>query len=225
MEIFDKLTILEERLEALKQLQDSDVDYLKEQIDKIAFEELPHLEDEINNYQISIYNGQELDEKEENTLNQLYDALAQVDATIHSVREQFGLNDSVENHEQSYEYSGTGCQKESEPNEFLIVLQEIAKSALHTLGIDNADSRVVSLMETILLGISTGEKDSIVVGRAFAELVGSGSFLDRDTIKDIYNKTHDKCQLQILGLKIAIDNIRYYNCGAEETLAQIAIFL
>lgn len=225
MGIFDKLTILEKRLEALKQLQDSDVDYLKEQIDKIAFEELPHLEDETNNYQISIYNGQELDEKEENTLNQLYDALAQVDATIHLVREQFGLSNSTENYEQSYEYSDDDFHKESESNEFLIVLNEIAKSALRTLDIDNTDSHVVSLMETILLGISIGEKDFIVIGRAFTELVLSGSFLERDKIKDIYKKTHEKCQFQILGLRLAIDNIRNYNCSAEETLAQIAIFL
>ena len=79
-------------------------------------------------------------------------------------------------------------------------------------------------METILLGICTGKKESLVVSWAFTELVGSGSFLERDTIKDIYKKTHDKCQLQILGLKIAIDNMRY-DCSAEETLSQISIFL
>ena len=224
MEIIDKLRILVERLEALKQLQASDVDYLKDQIDKIAYEELPHLVNEVNKYQLSIYYGIEHNEKEKWTLSKLYDLLVQVDATIHSVREQFGLNDSVENHEQSYEYAGAGFYKETEFDEFTIVLREIAKSALRTLTIDNTDSRVVSLMETILLGISTGKKDSLVVERAFAELVGSGSFLDRDTINDIYKKTHDKCQLQILGLKIAIDNMRY-DCSAEETLSQISIFL
>ncbi len=224
MEIIDKLRILVERLEALKQLQDSDVDYLKDQIDKIAYEELPLLVNEVNKYQISIYYGIEQNEKEKGTLSKLYDLLVQVDATIHSVREQFGLNDSVENHEQSYEYADSGFHKETKSDEFTIVLQEIAKSALRTLAIDDSDSRVVSLMETILLGICTGKKESLVVGWAFTELVGSGSFLERDTIKDIYKKTQDKCQLQILGLKIAIDNMQY-NCSAEETLSQISIFL
>ena len=151
-------------------------------------------------------------------------ALAQIDAAINMVHKQLGINDSEEDDEQ-IEYADGGVYAVPEANYFSIVLDEIAKSALNTLGMDNTDSCMVNLMGTILFGISTGEKDSIVVGRAYAELVGSGSFLDRDTIKDIYNKTHDKCQLQILGLKIAIDNIRYYNCSAEETLAQIAIFL
>lgn len=226
MEIIDKLRILVERLEALKQLQDSDVDYLKDQVDKIAYEELPLLVNEVNKYQMSIYYSIEQNEKEKGTLSKLYDLLVQVDATIHSVREQFGLNDSVENHEQSYEYADSGFHKETKSDEFTIVLQEIAKSALRTLAIDDSDSRVVSLMETILLGICicTGKKESLVVGWAFTELVGSGSFLERDTIKDIYKKTQDKCQLQILGLKIAIDNMQY-NCSAEETLSQISIFL
>ena len=224
MEIIDKLRILVERLETLKQLQDSDVDYLKDQIDKIAYEELPLLVNEVNKYQMSIYYGIEQNEKEKGTLSKLYDLLVQVDATIHSVREQFGLNDSMENHEQSYEYADSGFHKENKSDEFTIVLQEVAKSALRTLAIDNSDSRVVSLIETILLGICTGKKESLVVSWAFTELVGSGSFLERDTIKDIYKKTHDKCQLQILGLKIAIDNMRY-DCSAEETLSQISIFL
>lgn len=225
MEIFDKLRILVERLEALKQLQDPDVGYLKEQIDKIAYEELPHLVNEVNQYQLSIYYGIEQNEKEKDTLSKLYDLLVQVNETIHSVREQFGLNDSVEYHEQSYEYAGSGVHKENKSDEFIIVLQEIAKSALRTLDIDDTDSRMMSLMGTILLGMCTGKKESLVVNWAFAELAGSGFFLDRDTINDIYKKTHDECQLHILGLKIAIDNIRYHNCSAEETLSQIPIFL
>lgn len=220
MKIIDELTALLNRLESLKQLQDADINYLEEEIDQIEYEDLPHLKDEINKFiDYSDNNPNEAD-----FVKQIEDLFEKIEENKHSVRIQFGLNNSEEDGEH-IEYVDGGVYEVPETTEFTIVLDEIAKSALNTIGMDITDSCMVNLMGTILLGISTGEKDSIVVGRAFAILVGSGSFIDMDTIKDIYNKTHDKCQLQILGLKIAIDCIQHYNCSAEETLAQIAIFL
>ena len=221
MEIIDKLTAILNRLESLKQLQDADINYLDEEINRIEYEDLPHLKDENNKFIDYSDNNPDDNVVAKEQIEDLFD---KIDEAIYSVRIQFGLNDYKEDDEQ-IEYVDGGVYDVPEANDFSIVLDEIAKSALNTLGMDNTDSCMVNLMGTILFGVSTGEKDSIVVGKAFAKHVGSGPFIDMDTIKDIYNKTHDKCQLQILGLKIAIDDIRYYNCSAEETLAQIAIFL
>ena len=109
--------------------------------------------------------------------------------------------------------------------EFTIVLNEIAKSALKKIGVNSSDDRIVEVMKSILMGIALGETDAVIVGKAFAEPVLSGFLMDKDRIKEMCMNTREKCQLQLLGLRIAIDGIRYYNCSAEEVLSQISIFL
>ena len=109
--------------------------------------------------------------------------------------------------------------------EFSIVLNEIAKSALKKIEINDTDYRIVEIMKSILMGIALGETDTVIVGKAFAEPVLSGFLMDKDRIKEMCMNTREKCQLQLLGLRIAMDGIRYYNCSAEEVLSQISIFL
>lgn len=109
--------------------------------------------------------------------------------------------------------------------EFTIVLNEIAKSALKKIGVNSSDDRIVEVMKSILMGNALGETDAVIVGKAFAEPVLSGFLMDKDRIKEMCMNTREKCQLQLLGLRIAIDGIRYYNCSAEEVLSQISIFL
>ena len=109
--------------------------------------------------------------------------------------------------------------------EFSIVLNEIAKSALKRIGINDTDYRIVEIMKSILTGIVFGETDTVIVGKAFSEFLLSGFLLDKDKIKEMYVNTREKCQLQLLGLGIAIDSIRDYDCSAEEVLYLISIFL
>lgn len=116
-------------------------------------------------------------------------------------------------------------EEESENDEYLIVLNEVAKSALRAIGIDDTDSRIINLMGTILIGISSGDNDDIIAGKAFAELMMTGFALDIESIKEMCKNTREKCQKQLLGLQIAFDSIRKYNCSALDALSQIEIFL
>lgn len=109
--------------------------------------------------------------------------------------------------------------------EFSIVLNEIAKSALKRIGINDTDYRIVEIMKSILTGIVFGETDTVIVGKAFSELLLSGFLLDKDKIKEMCVNTREKCQSQLLGLRIAIDSIRDYDCSAEEVLSLISILL
>ena len=109
--------------------------------------------------------------------------------------------------------------------EFSIVLNEIAKSALKRIGINDTDYRIVEIMKSILTGIVFEETDTVIVGKVFSELLLSGFVLDKDKIKEMCVNTRKKCQLQLLGLGIAVDSIRDYDCSAEEVLSQISIFL
>ena len=111
-----------------------------------------------------------------------------------------------------------------EHKETSIVLNEIAKSALKTIGVNSTDYRVVEVMKSILMSIIFGETDTVILGKAFSELVLSG-YMDRDIIEEMCVSARKKCQLQLLGLRIAFDGIRHYNCSAEEVLSQISIFL
>ena len=224
MEIIDKLTAILNRLESLKQLNDADINYLEEQIDQIEYDDLPHLKNEINKYQRSFYDGRDPDEKEKSFLNQIDGALAQIDAAINMVHKQLGINDSEEDDGQ-FEYVDGGVYAVPEPDEYTIVLKEVAISALKTIGINNKDNHAVSVMETILFGILSGEKDNIIVAKAFNELLLSGFMLDREQLVEMCKNTRENCQMQLLGLQIAVDSIREYKCSALEALSQISVFL
>jgi hypothetical protein len=119
---------------------------------------------------------------------------------------------------------------ENEADEYEAVLQEIAKSALRTLGID-VDDNTVNLMGSILVGIASNDSDETIVGTAFAQMVLSGYVIDktpegnREKIKEICNLTRKGCQKQVLGLQIAYDSLNKYHCSAAEALAQIQMFL
>lgn len=226
MELINKLESIADRLESLKQLSDIGLSNLQEQIDKIKSEELPPLEDELVKYVDFINDGREPDESEQNTLNKMESLFDQIDASIFSICLKFGLDNSkfddtllhiYTNEEETDEY-------DSKSEEFSIVLNEIAKSALKTIGVNSTDYRVVEVMKSILIGIVFGETDTVIVGKAFSELVLSG-YMDRDIIEEMCVSTREKCQLQLLGLRIAIDGIRHYNCSADEVLSQISIFL
>lgn len=221
MEIIDKLTAILNRLESLKQLQDADINYLEEQIDQIEYDDLPQLKDEIN---------KSIDYSDNNpdynliVKEQIEDLFDKIDEAIYSVRIQFGLNDYKEDDEQ-IEYVDGGEYEQPESDVYSIVLKEVARSALKTIGFNNKDNNAVSVMETILVGILSKDDDDLITTKAFSELTLSGVVPDREEIMEMSKNTREKCQLQLLGLQLAIDSIREYNCGAFEVLSQISVFL
>ena len=227
MELVNKLKSLADHLESLKQISDTDMSKLQKQIDKIKSEELPRLEDGLVQYVDFINDGREPDENEQNILDQMESLFDQIDASIFSICLKFGLDnskfDDTSLHISTNEEETVGYDPKSE--EFSIVLNEIAKSALKKIDINDTDYRIVEIMKSILTGMVFGETDTVIVGKAFSELLLSGFVLDKDIIKEMCVNTREKCQLQLLGLRIAVDSIRDYNCSAEQVLSQISIFL
>lgn len=227
MELINKLESLADRLESLKQLSDIDKSNLQERIGKIKSEELPQLDDEFIKYVNFINDGKDPDENEQNILDQMESLFDQIDATISSICMKFGLDNSNFDNNLLHIYTNEEETDEYDPKseEFSIVLNAIAKSALKTIGINDTDNRTVEIMKSILTGIVLGETDTVIVGKALSELMLSGFFLDKDKINEICVNTREKCQLQLLGLRIAIDSFKYYDCSAAEVLSQISIFL
>ena len=229
MELINKLESLADRLESLKQLSDIDIDIisLQEQIGKIKSEELPQLDDEFIKYVNFINDGKDPDENEQNILDQMESLFDQINASISSICSKFGLDNSNFDNNSLHIYTNEEETDEydSKSKEFSIVLNEIAKSALKTIGINDTDNRTVEIMKSILTGIVLGDTDTAIVGKALSELLLSGFFLDKDKIKEMCVNTREKCLLQLLGLKIAIDSFRYYDCSAEQVLSQISVFL
>ena len=227
MELVNKLKSLADRLESLKQLSDTDMSKLQKQIDKIKSEELPRLEDGLVQYVDFINDGREPDENEQNILDQMESLFDQIDASISSICLKFGLDNSNSDDSSLHVYTNEEETDEYDPKseEYSLVLNEIAKSALKKIDINDTDYRVVEIMKSILTGIVFGETDTVIVGKAFSELLLSGFLLDKDKIKEMCVNTREKCQLQLLGLRIAVDSIRNYDCSAEQVLSQISIFL
>ena len=110
-------------------------------------------------------------------------------------------------------------------NKYDIVLNEISKSVLKTIGLDNDDEQIINLMGAILVGISSEDSDDNIAGRAFALLAMSGFMLPMEDIKEMCKKARENCKKQLLGLQIAFNSIREYECSAADALSQIEMFL
>lgn len=121
-----------------------------------------------------------------------------------------------------YEYDNSFSEEELENHECLIVLNEIAKKALYTLGEEETDSAMVNLMGAILCGINSGESDELIAVKAKAELLLSSYALDEESIKEMSKNTREKCQKHLFALQIAIGTIQDYHCSADVALSQIA---
>ena len=235
MELIDKINAIIGRLEQLKNQSNPDLNSLGELIDTIENEELLKLDDEFDEWRNSIYDEGEPDEKAEQLMDQIGDLFIQADELINSIREQFGIEDvyAEENFddEEDDELSRSlwddeeDYSDEEDDDEYEIVLNEVSKSALKTIGVENIDKQSINLMGTILIGISSEESDDAIAGRAFAQLVVSGYMLPMDDIKEMCKDTREKCKKQLFGLQIAYSNLREYQCSAEDALSQIQLFL
>lgn len=235
MELIDKINAIIGRLEELKSQSNPDIDSLRELIDTIENEELLKLDDEFDEWRNSIYDEGEPDEKAELLMDQIGDLFIQADELINSIREQFGIEEVYD--DENYDDEGDDelsrslfddeeddCD-EGDDDEYEIVLDEVSKSALKAIGVENVDEHSINLMGTILVGISSEESDDAIAGKAFAQLVVSGFMLPMDDIKEMCKEAREKCKKQLFGLQIAYSNLREYHCSAEEALSQIHMFL
>lgn len=112
-----------------------------------------------------------------------------------------------------------------EEDNYDIVLNEVSKSALKAIGFDNDNEQSITLMGAILIGISSEESDDAIAGRAFAQLALSGFMLPLEDIREMCRKARENCKKQLIGLQIAFNSLREYNCSALYALSQIQMFL
>ena len=228
MELVNKLSSIIGQLEEIRNLNAPDIDVIRKQIDDFENEILPKLDEEFDELRSQIYDKGEPDEAAEKLMDQIGDQFIEADTLINAIREQFDLEYDEDDDElirSMFEDDEENEEDDDENDEYDIVLDEISKSALTAIGFDDKAPQSVSLMGTILLGISSEESDDAITGRAFAQLAMSGFMLPMDDIKKMCKDTREKCKKQLFGLQIAMNSLREYHCSAEDALTQIAMFL
>lgn len=232
MELIDKIKAIIGRLEDIRIQSNPNIEIIKRQVDFIENEELLNLDKEFDEWINSLYDAGEPDEETNKIIDKIGDLFIHADELIATIRQQFEIEDVYDDIDgfDDEEQSRTAWDDDDDYNdaddeEYDIVLNEVSKSALIAIGIDNEDENSIKLMGTILIGISSEESDDAIAGRALAQLALSGFMLPMEKIKEIVKETREKCKKQFFGLQIAFSNLREYNCSAEEALSQIQLFL
>ena len=232
MELIDKIKAIIGRLEDIRIQSNPNIEIIKRQVDFIENEELLNLDKEFDEWINSLYDAGEPDEETNKIIDKIGDLFIHADELIATIRQQFEIEDVYDDIDDfdDEELSRTVWDDDDDYNdaddeEYDIVLNEVSKSALIAIGIDNEDENSIKLMGTILIGISSEESDDAIAGRALAQLALSGFMLPMEKIKEIVKETREKCKKQVFGLQIAFSNLREYNCSAEEALSQIQLFL
>ena len=232
MELIDKIKAIIGRLEDIRIQSNPNIEIIKRQVDFIENEELLNLDKEFDEWINSLYDAGEPDEETNKIIDKIGDLFIHADELIATIRQQFEIEDVYDDIDgfDDEEQSRTAWDDDDDHNdaddeEYDIVLNEVSKSALIAIGIDNEDENSIKLMGTILIGISSEESDDAIAGRALAQLALSGFMLPMEKIKEIVKETREKCKKQVFGLQIAFSNLREYNCSAEEALSQIQLFL
>ena len=232
MELIDKIKAIIGRLEDIRIQSNPNIEIIKRQVDFIENEELLNLDEEFDEWRNSLYDAGESDEETDKIIDKIGDLFIHADELIATIRQQFEIEDVYDDIDgfDDDEQSRTAWDDDDDYNdaddeEYDIVLNEVSKSALIAIGIDNEDENSIKLMGTILIGISSEESDDAIAGRALAQLALSGFMLPMEKIKEIVKETREKCKKQVFGLQIAFSNLREYNCSAEEALMQIQMFL
>ena len=232
MELIDKIKAIIGRLEDIRIQSNPNIEIIKRQVDFIENEELLNLDEEFDEWRNSLYDAGEPDEETDKIIDKTGDLFIYADELIATIRQQFEIEDVYDDIDgfDDEEQSRTAWDDDDDYNdaddeEYDIVLNEVSKSALIAIGIDNEDENSIKLMGPILIGISSEESDDAIAGRALAQLALSGFMLPMEKIKEIVKETREKCKKQVFGLQIAFSNLREYNCSAEEALSQIQLFL
>lgn len=226
MELIDKIKAIIGRLEDIRIQSNPNIEIIKRQVDFIENEELLNLDKEFDEWINSLYDAGEPDEETNKIIDKIGDLFIHADELIATIRQQFEIEDVYDDIDgfDDEEQSRTAWDDDDDYNdaddeEYDIVLNEVSKSALIAIGIDNEDENSIKLMGTILIGISSEESDDAIAGRALAQLALSGFMLPMEKIKEIVKETREKCKKQVFGLQIAFSNLREYNCSAEEALS------
>ena len=232
MELIDKIKAIIGRLEDIRIQSNPNIEIIKRQVDFIENEELLNLDEEFDEWRNSLYDAGEPDEETDKIIDKIGDLFIHADELIATIRQQFEIEDVYDDIDgfDDEEQSRTAWDDDDDYNdaddeEYDIVLNEVSKSALIAIGIDDEDENSIKLMGPILIGISSEESDDAIAGRALAQLALSGFMLPMEKIKEIVKETREKCKKQVFGLQIAFSNLREYNCSAEEALSQIQLFL
>ena len=232
MELIDKIKAIIGRLEDIRIQSNPNIEIIKRQVDFIENEELLNLDKEFDEWINSLYDAGEPDEETNKIIDKIGDLFIHADELIATIRQQFEIEDVYDDIDgfDDEEQSRTAWDDDDDYNdaddeEYDIVLNEVSKSALIAIGIDNEDENSIKLMGTIPICISLEDSDDAIAGRAFGQLAMSGFMLPMEDIKEMCRKTREKCKKQVFGLQIAFSNLREYNCSAEEALSQIQLFL
>ena len=228
MELLKKIDAILGQLEEILSLSNPDTENLKKQIDIIENEELLKLYDEFDDWRGQIYDQGNSNEETDKLIDKIGDKFIEADTLINSICEKFGLEEEYDDGDDGFLDPLDDDDDDDDSNdedEYVIVLDEVSKSALKAIGLDNEDEQSINLMGAILIGISSEESDEAIAGRAFAQLAMSGFMLPMEDIKDMCRKTRENCKKQLFGLQIAFNSLREYNCSALDALSQIEIFL
>lgn len=229
MELEKKIDAIIEQLEEIMSLSSPETEHLRNQIDVIENEELLKLDDEFDEWRGQIYDQREPDEETDELIDKIGDKFIEADTLINSIREKFGLEEEYDEEDDGFidplDYDDDDDDDSDDEDEYDIVLDEVSRSALKAIGLDNEDEQSISLMGAILIGISSEESDDAIAGRAFAQLAMSGFMLPMEDIKEMCRKTRENCKKQLFGLQIAFNSLREYNCSALDALSQIEMFL
>ena len=149
MNLKDEIQTVIKRLEDIKNLQVPDIDSIREQVDDIEYNLLPQLDKKHDEFLDEVYGKGEPDEETTRQLDELGESFIRADALIQGIRIKFGMEPIEEAYKDSYDdelihsiFGEDEEDMENEADEYEAVLQEIAKSALRTLGIDVDDNTV-----------------------------------------------------------------------------------
>lgn len=224
MELLKKIDAILGQLEEILSLSNPDTENLKKQIDIIENEELLKLDDEFDDWRGQIYDQGNSNEETDKLIDKIGDKFIEADTLINSICEKFGLEEEYDDGDDGF-LDPLDDDDSNDEDEYVIVLDEVSKSALKAIGLDNEDEQSINLMGAILIGISSEESDEAIAGRAFAQLAMSGLMLPMEDIKDMCRKTRENCKKQLFGLQIAFNSLREYNCSALDALSQLEMFL
>lgn len=228
MELLKKIDAILGQLEEILSLSNPDTENLKKQIDIIENEELLKLDDEFDDWRGQIYDQGNSNEETDKLIDKIGDKFIEADTLINSICEKFGLEEEYDDGDDGFLDPLDDDDDDDDSNdedEYDIVLDEVSRSALKAIGLDNEDEQSINLMGAILIGISSEESDEAIAGRAFAQLAMSGFMFPMEDIKDMCRKTRENCKKQLFGLQIAFNSLREYNCSALDALSQIEMFL
>ena len=108
-----------------------------------------------------------------------------------------------------------------ENDDFDYVLDELAKSALRSLLMDDSDSNNVLAMQHILVNLAGNDSDEVIASKASCALMLTGFVLPEFKMKELVETTREKCFKHVLALQHAYTSIEEFGCTGEEALAAI----